>query len=190
MAHFNHFDVLAPIYDRFVKPMDLTKLRLLVGLPISGRLLDVGGGTGRISHSLRNLVTEAVIADSSMGMLTQSTKKDGLTSVCSNSKELPFENETFERVIMVDALHHVRDYQATIAELWRVVKPGGRIMIEEPDIRTTSIKFMALIEKLAFMRSHFVSPQSISGAFNYKNASARIEKEGSNSWVVIDKGSD
>jgi demethylmenaquinone methyltransferase/2-methoxy-6-polyprenyl-1,4-benzoquinol methylase len=188
--HFNHFDILAPLYDRFVRPKDPTRLRVLAGLPVSGRLLDVGGGTGRISYSLRNLVTEAVIADSSMGMCIQVTRKNGLNSVCSNSEELPFENESFERVIMVDALHHVGDYLATIAELWRVVTPGGRIVIEEPDIRTTSIKLMAIIEKLALMRSHFVSPQSIRDAFNYKNASARIEKEGTTAWVVIDKGSD
>ena len=39
--------------------------------------------------------------------------------------------ESFERVIMVDALHHVYNHARAAAELWRFVKPGGRIVIEE-----------------------------------------------------------
>lgn len=187
MAHFNHFDFLAPAYDRFIKPINPTKMISLVGLPASGILLDAGGGTGRISFSLRNWITDIVIADSSMGMLNIASKKSGLVTVCSNTEELPFEDESFERVIMVDALHHVYDYRATIDELWRVVKPGGRIVIEEPDIQTLPIKIVAIIEKLILMRSHFVSPQTIKNTFHYSNASARIESEGSTSWVVIDK---
>ena len=47
---------------------------------------------------------------------------------------------------MVDALHHVADQEATIRELWRLLKPGGRIIIEEPDIRRFEVKLLALIE--------------------------------------------
>ncbi len=190
MTHFNHFDILAPIYDRFVKPIDPTRLYRLAGLPIEGKLLDAGGGTGRISYSLRDWVTDIVIADSSIGMLTKTTNKNCLIPVCSNTEDLPFADETFERVIMVDALHHVYDYQATIDELWRVVKPGGRIIIEEPDIETLPVKVLAIVEKLALMRSHFISPLKITNAFHHANASATIEKEGATSWIVVDKGSD
>jgi demethylmenaquinone methyltransferase/2-methoxy-6-polyprenyl-1,4-benzoquinol methylase len=187
MAPFNHFDFLAPYYDRFVKPTDLARFCALAGLPVSGRLLDAGGGTGKKSYSLMKMVTDIVIADSSMGMLSQASKKGGLKTVCTESEQLPFEDESFERVIMVDALHHVHNYRATADELWRVVKPGGRIVIEEPDIRTTPIKIMAIIEKLALMRSHFISPQKISDSFTYANARVNIEVEESTAWIVIKK---
>jgi demethylmenaquinone methyltransferase/2-methoxy-6-polyprenyl-1,4-benzoquinol methylase len=189
MAHFNHFDFLAPFYDRFIKPIDPARMRSLAGLPITGNLLDVGGGTGRISYMLRNYVTGIVIADSSIGMLTQAMKRNSLVTVCTNSEELPFDDESFERVLMVDALHHVYDYRATTNELWRVVKPNGRIVIEEPDIRSLPVKFMAILEKIALMRSHFVSPLTIKNTFCYPNATTHIESEGSTSWVVIDKQS-
>jgi demethylmenaquinone methyltransferase/2-methoxy-6-polyprenyl-1,4-benzoquinol methylase len=90
---------------------------------------------------------------------------------------------------MVDALHHVYDYQATLSELWRVVKPGGRIVIEEPDIQTLPVKFMALLEKVALMRSHFISPQIIQENFRKLDVYARVETEGSTAWIVVDKPS-
>jgi len=187
MAPFNHFDFLAPYYDRFIKPGDPTKFCTLSGLPASGLLLDVGGGTGRKSYPLLKMVTGVFIADSSLGMLSQANKKGGFTTICSEAECLPFENEAFERVIMVDALHHVYNYRTTAGELWRVTKPGGRIVIEEPDIRTNSVKIMAIIEKLALMRSHFISPQKIAIEFDYPNARVNFEVDGSTAWIVIDK---
>ena len=187
MSGFNHFDLLAPLYERYSKPFDPTRICKIAGLPISGRLLDAGGGTGRVSHALRSWVKDIVIADSSLGMLTQAAKKSGLITVCSNTEELPFTNESFERVIMVDALHHVYDYKATIKELWRVLMPGGRIVIEEPDIDNWSVKMMAIIEKLVLMHSHFVSPVLISRLFQNPDANVHIEREGITSWIVAEK---
>ncbi len=57
---------------------------------------------------------------------------------------------------MVNALHHVCNQQETVNELWRTLQPGGRIVIEEPDVRTFAVKLFALGEKLALMRSHFL----------------------------------
>ena len=88
---------------------------------------------------------------------------------------------------MVDALHHVIDQAATARELWRVLKPGGRLVIEEPDIRTFSVKVVALVEKMALMRSHFLSPSQIASLFHFPDASPRLEQEGNNAWVIIDK---
>jgi ubiquinone/menaquinone biosynthesis C-methylase UbiE len=187
MAHFNHFDFLSPYYDRFIKFKDPTKFSKLAGLPIKGFLLDAGGGTGRKSYPFLDLVDGVIIADSSMGMLSQASKKGGFSTVCCETEQLPFADSSFERVIMVDALHHVADYRATIEELWRVVTPGGRIVIEEPDIRSGGVKIMAIMEKLAFMRSHFISPVKIAQYFSHPNSTVNVEIEASNAWIVVNK---
>jgi demethylmenaquinone methyltransferase/2-methoxy-6-polyprenyl-1,4-benzoquinol methylase len=88
---------------------------------------------------------------------------------------------------MVDALHHVCDHAETAAELWRVLAPGGRIVILEPDIRKISVKLVALAEKIVLMRSHFISPPAINDLFLNQRKKARIEMDGWNAWVIIDK---
>ena len=180
---FDHFDIIAPIYAR-VTYSALDKMRELGGLPIKGRVLDIGGGTGRVATALLQDVDEVVIADVSMGMLKQ-THRSTLKPVCSHSESLPFPDNFFERVIMVDALHHVIDQPASAKEMLRVLKPGGRIIIEEPDINTFTVKLIALAEKLLLMRSHFLSPLQIASLF--PAGSTNIVSEDSSAWVVISK---
>jgi demethylmenaquinone methyltransferase/2-methoxy-6-polyprenyl-1,4-benzoquinol methylase len=187
MAHFSHFDFLAPFYDRFIKTYDPTRLIAMAQLPVSGLLLDAGGGTGQKAYPLLKMLTGIVIADSSMGMLSQAVKKGGLITVCAETEQLPFKDESFERVIMVDALHHVSNYRTTAGELWRMVKPGGRILIEEPDIRMMPVKIMAILEKMALMRSHFISPREIAATFNYPNAQVKVDVEYTIAWITINK---
>jgi ubiquinone/menaquinone biosynthesis C-methylase UbiE len=187
MAPFNHFNFAAPFYDRFIKPGDPAHFAGLAALPIAGYLLDVGGGTGRKSSQFLKMTRGVVIADSSMGMLSQAAQKNGLITICTQSEQMPFKDEAFERVIMIDALHHVADYHLTTNEMWRMVKPGGRIVIEEPDIRTIPIKFIAILEKVALMRSHFIDPPRIAKCFDYPNAKVNIEISDSTAWIMIDK---
>ena len=49
--------------------------------------------------------------------------------------------------------------------MFRVLKPGGLLVIEEPDIRTFGVKLIAIAEKLLLMRSHFLAPEEITNLF-------------------------
>lgn len=180
---FDHFGIIAPLYARATYSAQ-AKMRELAALPARGRLLDIGGGTGRVASALLKDVDEVVVADVSMGMLRQ-TPRSALKPVCSHSESLPFPDNFFERIIMVDALHHVIDQPASAHEMFRVLKPGGRIVIEEPDITAFAVKLIALAEKLLLMRSHFLAPAQIASLF--PAGSAQIISEDASAWVVISK---
>ena len=187
MAKFNHFSVLAPVYEKYISPQIPEKLISLAKLPTSGRILDVGGGTGRVSQFLSSYADQVILADQSYQMTQESQKKDGLLPVCTESEILPFPSNFFERIIMVDALHHVNHQQNTLNELWRILKPGGMLIIEEPDINTFYVKLIAIAEKLALMRSHFLSPEIIAKHFDNIPGSVQIEREESTAWIIVQK---
>lgn len=187
MPILDHFSLMAPYYDRWFKSTKPDQLRSLLDLPVSGMILDAGGGTGRVSQLLQGLASSFVVADESLGMLKQTLFKEALAPVCTRTERLPFSDGLFDRIVMVDALHHVLSSRQTADELWRVLKLGGKIVIEEPDICKFAIKLVALVEKMALMRSHFLPADVISRLFSHPQTKTRVEHDNHTVWVVIDK---
>lgn len=187
MPKLDHFSFLAPFYDKVLPPRQSDKLIEIVDLPTSGLLLDAGGGTGRISIGLRDYAKNIVVGDLSVPMLKQTKGKNGIIPVGTHAEILPFPDELFDRVIMIDAFHHVCNQEESARELWRVLKPGGRLVIEEPDVRKFSVKLIAIAEKLALMRSNFMNPERIQNLFNFSNQTTQIMLDGFNAWVIVEK---
>jgi ubiquinone/menaquinone biosynthesis C-methylase UbiE len=183
---FDHFNWLAPIYEMVIRPGDLDDFWKVVDLPERGFLLDAGGGTGRISQQAKQKTAcEIVVSDLSFSMLREASVKGELQPVNTPAEILPFMDNQFDRIIMVDALHHVLDQKKTARELWRVLKPGGSIVVEEPDIRKFTVKLIALGEKIAMMRSHFLLPDMIASLFQFPEAKSEIIQHHNNVWVKI-----
>jgi ubiquinone/menaquinone biosynthesis C-methylase UbiE len=187
MPLLDHFSILAPFYERVIPLSQADIFVRFLDLPVKGALLDAGGGTGRVSQALGDYARQIVVVDLSRGMLKQANLKNGLRVAEAETERLPFSDATFERVLMVDALHHVINQASTCAEVWRVLTKGGKAVIVEPDVRQMPVKFVAILEKMALMRSHFLPPQQILDLFPTREASGKIEIDGHNAWITIDK---
>lgn len=107
------------------------------------RVLDMGCGLGR--HSLvayRDYPVQIIAVDLSFDDLTRARKRlndfekkqDGrcLMFTQANGYQLPFSDASFDKVLCSEVLEHVPDYQALLAELIRVLKPGGKLALSVP----------------------------------------------------------
>jgi demethylmenaquinone methyltransferase/2-methoxy-6-polyprenyl-1,4-benzoquinol methylase len=187
MPILDHFGMIAPLYEKVIPVLDASVLFALLDLSQEHVVLDAGGGTGRIAQALCPYVQQVFVADLSLKMLDQAKKKACLDSACSHTEALPFKTGSFDRIVMVDALHHVCDQRQTAGEMYRLLKPGGRLVIQEPDVRRVTVKFIALGEKLMLMRSRFLSPNRMKALFEGIAAPARIYQKDFSAWVVVDK---
>ena len=187
MSHFNHFNIIGPIYDLIFGRRIDQEIVNFAEMEAGQYLLDVGGGTGRVSILFKDITQNVLIADSALNMVQEAQAK-GLRPILSHSENLPFVDQSFDRIIMVDALHHVADQKRTLEEMWRLLSPDGKMIIEEPDIANFVVKLIALGEKILLMRSHFLEPSAIikMGQFDQK-AQVEIYRESGNAWIIISK---
>lgn len=184
----DHFDLIASIYDRFIGIQDHAYLKELLKLPTDGWVLDAAGGTGRVSQQFSSMAGNLVVCDLSQRMLRKAQEKGNLLPVRSHIERLPFPDETFDRILIVDSIHHLCNPQEAISDMLRVLKPGGRMVIEEPDIHHFAVKLVALGEKLLLMRSHFYTIEQIKNMVLDHNVNASIEHDGRfAAWIIVDK---
>lgn len=60
---------------------------------------------------------------------------------------VPCGDATFDAVIMVDAIHHCDDPDAVLADVWRVLKPGGRLLVFEPNKGNPLLALMCCLDR-------------------------------------------
>jgi len=126
----------AEVYDAEDNPLVLleeSKITSLIG-DVSGlAVADVGCGTGR--HALRLAAARARVTalDFSEGMLVRARAKPGAENVKFISHDLaqrfPLENGSFDRVLCCLVLDHIANLKGFFAELNRICKPSGFIVI-------------------------------------------------------------
>lgn len=99
------------------------------------RILDLAAGTASSSASLARSGAEVVAADFSPGMLAEGRRRHGhlpnLSFVEADAVNLPFADDEFDAVTMSYGLRNVQDPERALAELLRVTRPGGRLVINE-----------------------------------------------------------
>lgn len=137
--HPNPFDgaAVADAYDTwFDTPLGATADRLEKDLihalaqPRAGeRALDVGTGTGHFATYLAELGLRVSAVDSSDAMLRQArAKRNDVEWRRAAAEDLPYDDGTFDLVLSVTLLEFVPDPDEALEEMFRVVRPGGRLV--------------------------------------------------------------
>lgn len=101
--------------------------------PLPGQnILDVAGGTGASSLPLKEAGAQVVVCDISEGMLEAGRERHPeLTFVWGSATDLPFEDDSFDAVTISFGLRNVVDPLTALEEMYRVTRPGGRLVLCE-----------------------------------------------------------
>ena len=101
--------------------------------PVFGeKILDIAAGTGTSSMALKGEGVHVVAADFSKGMLEEGKKRyPELEFRFADAMNLPFSDGEFDVVTMSFGLRNVQDRHKALQEFFRVLKPGGRLVICE-----------------------------------------------------------
>jgi len=153
---------VAPAYDLIFTPFfrDLKFIRALGRFKRNDRVLDFGGGTGRVADSIRNEVAEIIVADVAPQMLERAARK-GLTTYLVTDVPTAFAAAHFDKVLIIEALHHIPkgERAAYLHEVRRLMKRNGVLVIGESQLGGI-LKVLAL-ERLFDKNVFYDAPEAL-----------------------------
>lgn len=113
----------------------------LSGVRTGNSVLDIAGGTGDLSYAFARRVGpqgQVVLADINESMLQVGRDRladrgiaGNLETVQANAEALPFDDNRFDAVTIAFGLRNVTHKEKALAEMQRVLKPGGRLLVLE-----------------------------------------------------------
>ncbi len=111
------------------------------GIRPGNKVLDLAGGTGDLTAKFSQLVGkdgQVVLADINSSMLNVGRDKlrdrglvQNIDYVQANAQHLPFEDNTFDVITIAFGLRNVTDKDEALRSMYRVLKPGGRLLVLE-----------------------------------------------------------
>ncbi len=129
-AEADDYDVFQPsakerIIDAFVR---------LSGLGPGARVIDVGCGSGAFTEVLSRRGFQASGLDISSKLIALAKRKfPAIDFYEGDAERLPFDAGRFDGVLLSGLIHHFPDQRALAAEVFRVLKPGGRFVAFDPN---------------------------------------------------------
>lgn len=142
---FLNYDKIADKYNqRYRSSQNWERGQALLNLAKQNHahdILEVGSGTGYWLNLLHQVTPNLFGLDYSCGMIRQAQKQPASLKLMRGSAiQLPFQNNSFDLIYCVDAIHHFGNHRAFIAEAFRVLKPGGVLAVigHDPHAGTTN----------------------------------------------------
>jgi 2-polyprenyl-6-hydroxyphenyl methylase/3-demethylubiquinone-9 3-methyltransferase len=134
------YDGIAGSFDAMMNPYDLQQRLWLVchdllapGEVRDRRVLDVGCGTGWFSREMERAGGRVVALDIGVNLLEKVAAKCGAARVAADACRLAFADESFDVVISSECIEHTVDPLQALAEMCRVLKPGGVLVVTVPN---------------------------------------------------------
>jgi len=127
---------LARVITQFARflPYQPARFARLPSYVAGGRVLDVGCGNGNHLYSLRELGWQVVGVEPDAEAARYARMELGLDVRPTTLEEAGLATESVDVALMLHVLEHVPDPLRTLHEVHRILKPGGYLMVETPDV--------------------------------------------------------
>lgn len=136
--------------------------RVLAVLPPTGRILDLGCGTGRLSQRLVATGRDVVMLDSSEAMLGRARLVSHAPAVLGDGFALPLAPASFDAVVALRVAFHFAEFDALLRSVAPLLRPGGRFVFDT--YRWTPRAILALASKSWGGKVFAHAPSSIRAA--------------------------
>lgn len=129
------------------------------------KILDLGCGTGYYLFLLSNLPVDLILVGLDNDHKALSEAKENLNKkikfIISDSHQLPFLDKTFDKVVASEVLEHLDNDQKALGEIFRILKPGGKLVISSP-----SINYPFFWDPINWILQHFFGMHVKKGFFS------------------------
>ncbi len=117
-------------------------IKLLDKILPKGKILDLGGGTGHYAYILnKNTGREWYCVDISSESVKIARKHYKEAKVGDVTKHIPYPKNSFKNILALSLFHHIyKEYPKAIKEIYRVLKPGGKVIIIDHDARSIHMR--------------------------------------------------
>jgi len=159
------FNKLSRFYDVFMNITGLSNEDLLLQYTgdLKGlKVADIGGGTGTLAKILYNRKAEVTVIDPSTSMTEIAIRKcPGLNIINAGAENIPAEDNCYDVVCIRDCLHHISCWQDSVNEAARILRPGGRIVIQEFKPRCLISKIIYIFERSLGEKTVLIEPEQL-----------------------------
>jgi SAM-dependent methyltransferase len=144
------------------------------------RILEIGCGEGELAERMQGELEADVVAIDQSPRMVELTRRRGVETRVGRAERLEFDEETFDCVVAAWMLYHVHELNCALAEITRVLRPGGRL-VAVTNGRDHLKELYELIGRRRMLSSFMAedAEEILSRHFS------RVERRDAHGWVVF-----
>lgn len=185
------FNLATPWFVHEARRWDEDDASAMIGqlgdaVPPGAKLLDIGGGTGRLASLIAGVARcEVTVLDASARMLRHARGLAGVVAVQGDATCMPFDDNAFDAAIIVDALHHVAAQADLAREVARVVRQHGAVLVADPDMSVAAVRASAALERFLGEPALMLTPEDVVRLFGAAGVPGQVTNRTDTGYVFV-----